>query len=407
MKNPKVIKIKDYTYNLPAERIAKYPLERRDNSKLLTYNRGAISHSPFSTVTDFLPESSLLVWNDSRVLNARLIFHKSTGARIEVFCLAPAHGMDYTSSLQARESCEWVCIIGNLKKWKSGILRTEADIHGTSVKLEAKLIERGSKNHVVAFSWDDPSVRFGEIMESSGLTPIPPYLNRDSEEIDRTRYQTVYSQAEGSVAAPTAGLHFSDDTLQKLADKNIKTSHITLHVGTGTFQPVKSEEIGNHPMHTEYFYAGKQLIRDLYRYKNKITAVGTTSMRGLESLLQAGIKSMQGKTQLNESQEIEQWEAYDRPEGIKLSDVLQHMLDEMEKLGIDEIHGKTSIMIAPGYPFLIPDRLITNFHQPGSTLLLLIAAYIGEDWKKVYDYALNNDFRFLSYGDSSLFIPKV
>ncbi|MFP4663833.1 MAG: S-adenosylmethionine:tRNA ribosyltransferase-isomerase [Bacteroidales bacterium] len=405
MENPKVIKIEDYTYDLPDERIARYPLEHRDASKLLIYKQGEISHKSFSSIHGMLPENSLLVWNDSRVLNARLIFHKDTGARIEIFCLSPADTDDYSQVLLSKGKCRWKCIIGNLKKWKTGKLSTELKIDKTKFRLQAELIQRGEKTNEVEFTWNEEGINFGSIMEHSGLTPVPPYLNRESEAIDRHRYQTIYSQAEGSVAAPTAGLHFSDKSLHAIEAKNIHTEHITLHVGTGTFQPVKSNTIGDHPMHTEYFYASRNLIEALEKYQGRVTAVGTTSMRGLESLLQAGINAMEGKTSLQETQNISQWEAYDRPENISLSEILHFMLKEMERLGIEEIKGKTSIMIAPGFPFLIPDRLITNFHQPGSTLLLLIAAYIGEDWKKVYRYALSNDFRFLSYGDASLLIP--
>lgn len=406
MNDPKLIKIEDYTYNLPDYKIAAYPLKNRDDSALLAYNKGKINKKQFREITDFLPADSLIIRNNSKVLNARLIFHKETGARIEIFCLSPADTDNYHDELNKTKTSKWKCIIGNRKKWKYGKLNSEIVIKGKSVIVEAELITKGESENIVEFSWYNENIKFGEIMENSGLTPIPPYLKRESENIDKTRYQTVYSCQEGSVAAPTAGLHFTDKVLKDLRYKNIEFADITLHVGTGTFQPVKSENAGDHPMHTEFFYADTNLLKTLKKYQGKITAVGTTSMRALESLLQAGIKAMEGKCGLEYNQEITQWEAYNRKQDISLKKVLDFMIDECEKKNIHEIKGKTSIMIAPGFPFLIPDILITNFHQPKSTLLLLIAAYIGKDWKKVYDFALNNDFRFLSYGDSSVLIPK-
>ncbi|MGC9330947.1 MAG: S-adenosylmethionine:tRNA ribosyltransferase-isomerase [Bacteroidales bacterium] len=402
----KLIKIKDYSYTLPESRIAKYPLEARDSSKLLIYNRGTLTQNKFYKLTGYLPENGLMVWNDSRVLNARLVFHKSTGARVEIFCISPDGEQDYSTALQSKGKTRWKCIIGNLKKWKTGALTGTFNVDDKEIKMHAKLIERGKTEHVVEFCWDDTGTTFASIMEHSGLTPIPPYLKRESEQIDRQRYQTVYSTVSGSVAAPTAGLHFSDRMLQTLRQSSTETASLTLHVGTGTFQPVKSTHIGDHVMHTEFFYASRDLLMALKKHAGNITAVGTTSLRGMESLLQAGIKAMQGETQLDAPQHITQWEAYNRPEGISLETVLDFMVEETGRLNINHIHGKTNMMIAPGYPFLVPDRLITNFHQPGSTLLLLIAAYIGDDWKNVYDYALQHGFRFLSYGDSSLLIPN-
>ncbi len=402
----KLIKIADYTYTLPESRIAKYPLEARDISKLLIYNKGTLEQNKFHKLTSYLPENGLMVWNDSRVLNARLIFHKDTGARIEIFCISPADDKDYNLALQSKGQSRWKCIVGNLKKWKSGTLVSVIDLKNKKINISANLIQRGSTEHVVEFRWDDKETNFAGIMEHSGLTPIPPYLNRESEPVDRQRYQTVYSNVSGSVAAPTAGLHFSAEMLENIKQSNIHISSLTLHVGTGTFQPVKTETIGSHRMHTEYFYASRDLLKRLKTHLGNITAVGTTSLRGMESLLQAGIKAMQGKTQLDAPQHISQWEAYNRPDHLTAEKVLDFMINDMDRLNITHITGKTSMMIAPGYPFLLPDRLITNFHQPGSTLLLLIAAYIGDDWKKVYDYALQHRFRFLSYGDSTLLIPK-
>lgn len=406
MQAPKLIKIADYRYNLPDDRIAKYPLTHRDSSNLLIYRQGKIEKDVFKNITHRIPSDSLMVWNDSRVLNARIIFHKETGARIEVFCLSPATSNDYASALTQNVSCRWKCIVGNLKKWKQGKLKKEIQIQSETLILEAKLIEKNNKDNVIEFSWNNPKIQFGEILEHSGLTPIPPYLNRESEAIDKSRYQTVYSRNEGSVAAPTAGLHFSDEVLADLTDRNIEQKNISLHVGTGTFQPVKSEAIGEHPMHTEFFYISKSSIEALIKYHGNITAVGTTTVRGLESLYQVGIKAMHGKCNLSDTQEIQQWEAYENTSSESAKKVLDWILQEMNRLDLAEIKGKTSIMIAPGYRFRFINRLITNFHQPGSTLLLLIAAYIGEDWKNVYQYALENGFRFLSYGDSSLLFPN-
>lgn len=402
----KLIKIADYRYNLPDDRIAKYPLEQRDASKLLIYNNGDIRQSIFREITNLLPEKSLMVWNDSRVLNARIIFHKETGARIEVFCLTPAQEYDYSNALTQTETCRWKCIVGNLKKWKQGKLSKSISIQGKNLVLQAKLIEKTKKDNIIEFSWNHTSIQFGDILEHSGLTPIPPYLNRESEQIDRSRYQTVYSDKEGSVAAPTAGLHFSPEVLNALNDKQITQKSISLHVGTGTFQPVKSEYIGDHPMHTEFFYITKTTVDTLIQHHGNVTAVGTTSVRGLESLYQIGIKAMSGMSNLSEPQKVTQWEAYENKSNPHAIDVLKWISEEMSRLNINAIKGKTSIMIAPGYKFRFINRLITNFHQPGSTLLLLIAAYIGDDWKKIYDFALSNDFRFLSYGDSSLLYPN-
>jgi len=406
MQRSKLIKIADYRYNLPDDRIAKYPLEHRDASNLLIYKDGTIEKSIFHEISNYLPEKSLMIWNDSRVLNARIIFHKDTGARIEIFCLSPAQEYDYANALTETESCRWKCIVGNLKKWKQGKLNKSISIQGKDLVLQAELVEKTGKDNIVEFSWNHQSIQFGEILEHSGLTPIPPYLNRESEQIDRTRYQTVYSENEGSVAAPTAGLHFSNEVLSALNKKQIAQKNISLHVGTGTFQPVKSEYIGDHPMHTEFFYITKQTIDSLIQYHGNITAVGTTTVRGLESLYQIGTKAMAGHTKISETQDVSQWEAYENLSNIPAIDVLIWISDEMNRLNLSAIKGKTSIMIAPGYKFRFINRLITNFHQPGSTLLLLIAAYIGDDWKSVYDFALKNDFRFLSYGDSSLLFPN-
>jgi S-adenosylmethionine:tRNA ribosyltransferase-isomerase len=401
---PKLIKIEDYTYNLPDNRIAKYPLTERDESKLLVYLSGKIQTERFLDVTSHIPENSLILWNDSRVLNARIIFHKTTGARIEVFCISPASNQ-YEDALNSTETVEWHCIIGNLKKWKSGFLEKQLKIDGENLLLKAELISKEEKYHRVRFHWDNTAINFGQILDFSGLIPIPPYLNRESELIDKERYQTLYSKPSGSVAAPTAGLHFTNSVIQALKEKKIQQHHITLHVGTGTFQPVKTNTIGEHPMHTEYFHVSKISILAMLENYGNITCVGTTTVRGIESVYQAGINAMTGKISLSDTHNITQWEAYDKEESHHPREVLEWIISEMERLKISEIKGKTSIMIAPGYKFHYTNRLITNFHQPKSTLLLLIAAFIGDAWHDVYQYALENQFRFLSYGDSSLLIP--
>ena len=405
MNNPKNIKIKDYTYNLPEDRIAKFPIAQRDESKLLVYNKGMISHDTFKNITDYLTPGSLLVYNNTKVIQARLHFNKETGALIEVFLLEPSLPRDYEQVFQTRGKCEWVCMIGNLKKWKEGALHRKIMVGDTEITLS---VERGSEiqtGHRVSFSWDG-NVSFAEILEAVGELPIPPYLNRKTEESDKTTYQTVYSKIKGSVAAPTAGLHFTDRVLADVDAHGIERGEVTLHVGAGTFKPVKAEQIEGHEMHREFISVHRSMIERLIAHGGQCVAVGTTSVRTLESLYYMGCKIMRNPAIAEEELCVEQWEPYesvaDSPSPLE---VLQAILGWLDANGLQTLHSSTKIIIAPGYQYHIVRMLITNFHQPQSTLLLLVSALIGDDWRKVYDYAMSNGFRFLSYGDSSLLIP--
>lgn len=399
---PENIKIEDYSYELPDNRIAKYPLEQRDQSQLLVYNKGNVSKDQFIHIDKYMDENSTCVFNNTKVIQARLKFYKDTGAQIEIFCLEPIEPSDYVLAFQETKKITWKCIVGNLKKWKDQELKKIITIQDTEIELTASKISSNSDAQIIEFTWNNNNFSFSEILENIGLTPIPPYLNRESEGIDKDRYQTIYSKLKGSVAAPTAGLHFTDNVLQKLKEKHIKLEEVTLHVGAGTFKPVKSETIDEHEMHTEHFVVRKDSINNLLN-SNKITAIGTTSVRTIESLYWLGVKLLQTN---NWDSHISQWEAYELTGNFSKNDALKALLNYMNKNSVTELHASTQIMIYPGYSFKMVDFLITNFHQPKSTLLLLIAAFIGSDWKNVYDFALNNDFRFLSYGDSSLLIPK-
>ncbi|MGE0088755.1 MAG: S-adenosylmethionine:tRNA ribosyltransferase-isomerase [Bacteroidales bacterium] len=398
------IKIDEYDYTLPADRIPKYPLEKRDNSNLLIYNSGSINKDQFFNLPDHIPTNSTLVFNNTKVIQARLLFKKDTGALIEIFCLEPVDPADYVLAFQQTERVIWKCIIGNLKKWKDKELSLETIIHEKTVIIKATKIKSEENAHFIEFTWNDNSVCFSNILENVGLTPIPPYLNRNSEEIDKERYQTIYSKLKGSVAAPTAGLHFTDDVINKLAKNGILFEEITLHVGAGTFKPVKSESVADHEMHTEHFIVKKSTIKQLLTAE-KIIAVGTTSVRTIESLYLLGIraKKLIGNSNLNTH--IAQWDAYRENNHESRKEALQALFDYLTLHKQTKIYASTQIMIVPGYKFRLVDLLITNFHQPRSTLLLLIAAFIGDNWKKVYDFAMKNDFRFLSYGDSSILIP--
>lgn len=411
-KNPREIKIQDYNYPLPDERIAKFPLKNRDESKLLVYNKGEISHTIFKNIASILPENSLLVYNNTKVIQARLRFHKVTGALIEVFILEPALPRDYEQIFQTRGECSWVCMIGNLKKWKEGTLRRVIKVGNQSVVLSVERQEEESTGHRCHFTWhiedatdDTQNVSFAEILEAMGELPIPPYLNRATEESDKQTYQTVYSKIKGSVAAPTAGLHFTQSVLSEIDAHGIKREEVTLHVGAGTFKPVKSVRIDGHTMHREYISVKRSTVERLIEYGGKAIAVGTTSVRTLESLYYIGCR-LHRNPNLNEyGLRIDQWEPYDTPGELTSIEALQCVLQWFKKNETDVLNTSTRIIIAPGYKYNIVRMLITNFHQPQSTLLLLVSALIGNDWHKVYDYALNNDFRFLSYGDSSLLIP--
>lgn len=396
------IPLSDYEYVLPDERIAKYPLEIRDLSKLLVFNKGQITNTNFSKVDQYLPADSFLIFNDTRVIQARLLFQKSSGANIEIFCLEPFQQSDYYQAFQQKETCIWKCLVGNIKKWKDEILRLEFSIHEASIVLEASKKEVYKDYCIIQFSWQPLQFCFGEILEHIGHTPIPPYLHRQSEEIDRTRYQTIYSLQNGSVAAPTAGLHFTPSVFDKLEYKNILFYGLTLHIGTGTFVPVKENNAALHKMHSEYIIIKKELIQYLLKYNGNITATGTTSLRALESLYWIGVKLLE---KIDNPFFIDQWDAYTLPNHYFTTTVINELLNYCAKENLAEIVAKTKMMIVPDFNFRIVQRLITNFHQPKSTLLMLIAAFVGkENWKQIYNYALENEYRFLSYGDCSLLI---
>lgn len=397
---PQNIRIENYHYGLPDERIAKYPLEERDQSKLLVYNRGDVDKDIFENIDAYIDSGTTCVFNNTKVIQARLMFYKETGARIEIFCLEPVEPSDYVLAFQQNEKITWKCIVGNLKKWKGQGLIKIIPIDGKQIVLTASKKVTDGNAQIVEFSWNNSGYTFSEILENIGATPIPPYLNRESETIDKDRYQTVYSKLKGSVAAPTAGLHFTDKVFDKLRANNVQIEEITLHVGAGTFKPVKSETIDGHEMHTEHFVVTRATLENLINSR-KIVAVGTTSVRTIESLHWLGVKLLEKGIF---DSHINQWEAYEIPDYSK-EQSLKALLAYMQSGSMDQLHASTQIMIFPGYTFKLVDALITNFHQPKSTLLLLIAALIGDNWQKVYQYALENDFRFLSYGDSSILIP--
>lgn len=395
----KEIKIEDYNYNLPDEKIAKYPLDKRDASKLLVYNGGDICERKFIDISSLIPENTTLVFNNTKVIHARLIFFKSTGARIEIFCLNPLEPSDYSLSFQSKSFCSWECIVGNLKKWKDELLSMDFLYKGNIYSLSATHQSGSEQSHVIRFSWDCEELSFGEVLEITGKIPVPPYLNRDSEDSDLIRYQTVYSKHEGSVAAPTAGLHFTDDIIKELHKNNIKTTELTLHVGAGTFKPVKAESIGDHDMHTERIGISIQTVTDIINAKDKIIAVGTTSVRTLESFYWIGVKLLE---KIEAFSFISQWEVYDLPQQYSYKQSFSAILNYLQDNKLEDMIASTQIIIVPGYRYRVIDAIFTNFHQPKSTLLLLVSALVGDDWHKIYDYALNNEFRFLSYGDSSL-----
>ncbi|MBN1416947.1 MAG: S-adenosylmethionine:tRNA ribosyltransferase-isomerase [Bacteroidales bacterium] len=395
--------ISEFEYNLPAERIALFPAAERDFSKLLLYERGqAITHDRFRNLANHLTQNTLLVFNDTRVIHARILFTSNTGNTIELFCLKPVDPSDYETAFKETGECIWECLVGNLRKWKDPMLIQYIHDGKRSLELKAEMLSKTSYGYLIRFSWPDSSVTFGEVLERAGIIPLPPYIKRPPVETDDYRYQTIYAKDEGSVAAPTAGLHFTEDVLLQLRNKNILSTGLILHVGAGTFLPVKSGFIIDHPMHAEQFSVQRKTLEILLNHSGSITAVGTTTVRTLESLYWLGNKlSNTGK--LNKT--IDQWEPYEIEGTLIARESIEILHDYMLINGLEEITASTRIMIIPGYKYQIVDQLITNFHQPRSTLLLLVAAFIGEDWKKVYQYALENDFRFLSYGDSSLLIP--
>lgn len=407
----KHIQIKDFNYNLPDERIAKFPLAKRDNSKLLLYRHGEVTEDVFHNIAQYLPKGALMVFNNTKVIQARLHFRKETGALIEVFLLEPYMPADYEQMFQTTGHCSWLCMIGNLKKWKEGTLKRTFDVKGKEVTLVAERKEDVHKSYRVDFSWDASDVSWAELLDAVGELPIPPYLNRETQESDKTTYQTVYSKIKGSVAAPTAGLHFTPEVLADIDRHGIDREELTLHVGAGTFKPVKSEEIQDHEMHTEYICVHRQTLEKLIRHEAKAIAVGTTSVRTLESLYYIGVKLQYNPNATEDELHVNQWEPYDDNrngkivDGISTCQAIQNILTYLETNHLEALHTSTQIIIAPGFEYKIVKMLVTNFHQPQSTLLLLVSAFVNGDWHKIYDYALSHDFRFLSYGDSSLLIP--
>jgi len=409
------IEIGDYRYELPDERIAKFPLKERDASKLLIYRHGQITEDVFRSLPGYLESGELMVFNNTRVIQARLHFRRGTrdiyegeaggtcGALIEVFLLEPFMPHDYQQIFLERERCSWLCMIGNLKRWKDDVLEREISVGGRKVSLSAVRGEAVGTSVKVEFTWNDSSVSFAEILEAVGEIPVPPYLNRKSEESDKTTYQTVYSKIKGSVAAPTAGLHFTDRVLADLQARGVEREELTLHVGAGTFRPVKSEQIGGHQMHSEYVAVNRRTIERLLAHDGHVVAVGTTSVRTLESLYYIGVY-LSDHPDASDIH-VEQWAPYDNPADMPVTDSLSHILDYLDRHSMEVLKASTQIIIVPGYRFKVVSKMVTNFHQPESTLLLLVSAFVNGDWTRIYDYALENGFRFLSYGDSSLLIP--
>lgn len=417
----KHIHISDYNYDLPDSRIAKFPVSPRDTSKLLVYRHGDISDDIFYNLPKYLPEKSLMVFNNTKVIQARMHFRKETGALIEVFLMEPAAPTDYELMFQTRGECSWLCMVGNLKKWKEGSLVRTFDVAGTTINFKATMrrdiidAKSGGTNYWVDFAWDNPQVSFAEILDAVGELPIPPYLNRETQDSDKTTYQTVYSKIKGSVAAPTAGLHFTDKVLAAIDAAGVRREELTLHVGAGTFKPVKSEEIDGHTMHTEYVCVRRDTLQTLLDYDCCAIAVGTTSVRTLESLYYMGVKLEANPDAAEEDLHVCQWEPYEKADGTPVGGnlvdgiipqkAISNIIAWLDKNNLKTLHSSTQIIIAPGYEYKIVKVLVTNFHQPQSTLLLLVSAFLKGDWHNVYDYALSHDFRFLSYGDSSILIP--
>ena len=406
METVKHIKIKDYNYPLTDVRIAKYPLSERDHSKLLIYDKGEIKEDVFYNIAEYLPKNALMIFNNTKVIQARMHFRKDTGALIEVFLLEPYAPADYEQMFQTTSECSWLCLVGNLKKWKGQQLGREINIKGKDVFVKVDYEREHHTSHLIKFSWNNNEVSFAEILDAIGELPIPPYLNRETQESDKTTYQTVYSKIKGSVAAPTAGLHFMDNVLSSVSNYGIDLEEITLHVGAGTFKPVKSDEIGEHNMHSEFVCVHKSTIEKLLLHDGKAIAVGTTSVRTLESLYYVGLKLLKDKDLSEDELHVCQWEPYaDDVKQVSAVKAIEQIREYMEEKNVNSIHFSTQIIIVPGYDYKIVKMLVTNFHQPQSTLLLLVSAFLHGDWKRVYDYALSHDFRFLSYGDSSLLIP--
>lgn len=394
------IRIEDYNYPLPDERIAKYPLAERDATKLLHYKNGRIDERVFRELPDLLDSDDRMVFNDTKVVPARLHFQRESGAHIEIFCLEPVDPVEYNLAFAASESCVWKCVIGNAKKWKNDILHLYNPNNDEAINalgLEAELEGRDGQTGNVKFTWKDSSP-FSRVLEIAGTVPIPPYLNRESEASDTERYQTVYAHYRGSVAAPTAGLHFTPEVLERIAGKGIETDNVCLHVGAGTFLPVKTSLVSAHPMHREPFSVSKELIRTLARQDRPLVAVGTTSVRTLESLYYIGVSCIEN----GEPADVQQWAPYEREYPYSTAEALEAIAAYLDANGLDKLVAGTRIIIVPGFKFRLVDKLVTNFHQPESTLILLVSAFVNGDWRSIYDFALENGFRFLSYGDSSL-----
>ena len=428
-----MLRISDYNYHLPDERIAKFPLPQRDHSKLLVYRHGEVTDDLFFHLPDYLPKGALMVFNNTKVIQARIHFRKETGALIEVFLLEPAAPTDYELMFQTKGRCSWYCLVGNLKKWKEGTLTrtftpqpTPLNPQPSPLTIKATRGPQHGTSHRIDFEWESlppaSPLSFAEVIDAVGELPIPPYLNRETQESDKTTYQTVYSKIKGSVAAPTAGLHFTPEVLSAIDARGIDREELTLHVGAGTFKPVKCEDVAQHEMHTEYIAVRRQTIEKLLAHDCQAIAVGTTSVRTLESLYWMGLKLLRNPDLSEDELHVSQWEAYEREEGkvkseklataigreegkVKSESCIQALLAWYDRNGVDVLHSSTQIMIAPGYDYKIVKMLVTNFHQPQSTLLLLVSAFVHGDWRRIYDYALASDFRFLSYGDSSLLIP--
>lgn len=407
-KHPREIHISDYSYDLPEERIAKYPLQERDQSKLLVYRSGKISENIYRNITDELPENALLIFNNTKVIHARIFFETERGQKIEIFCLHPdEENAEMNSAMQQKKSTRWNCMVGRANRWKEKILKKNVG----GIEMSAEIIERTSDSFIIEFKWAPENFSFAEILERSGVMPIPPYLHRNPDNTDEQRYQTLLAKHDGSVAAPTAGLHFTERVFKSLKRKNISVEEVTLHVGAGTFKPVKSENMGGHEMHEEYMDVkietiesiAQKVVGDNTNYG--IVCVGTTSLRTIETLYWLGLKTKLNPDASLDEIEIKQWDAYDLQKTSEVSEILQSLLNWMKRKNISRLICKTQILIAPPYQLKITSALITNFHQPNSTLLLLVAAIVGDDWKKIYHHALENNFRFLSYGDGCLILP--
>ena len=404
--HPKDLTISDYTYFLPDERIAKNPLPQRDDSKLLVYRNGTISESAYKQLANLLPSNSLLVFNNTKVVEARILFNKTTGGDIEVFCLEPDDMYaDITTAMLQKGKVLWKCLVGGAKKWKETFLTKQILDSGKVINLSVQKVERRNDYFLLELSWDDESLTFVEILHLAGLIPLPPYLNRNAEGTDKETYQTIYAKHDGSVAAPTAGLHFTIELFESLSEKGIKKEFVTLHVGAGTFKPVKAATMEEHEMHAEFIDVSIDLIKTLLESKDSIIPVGTTSLRTLETLYWLGVK-INHQSDFSIEEGLGQWDAYNLPQYNSKEVALASLINWMIRQNMKQLITKTQLLIAPNYQLRIAKALITNFHQPQSTLLLLVAAIIGNDWRRMYDYALNNDFRFLSYGDGCLLIDN-